>query len=131
MRTRSKLFYGFLALLLIVASVVGAARGGKKRRNKKKGKGKKPALTAPSGSDGGTLVERNSGPRLESGRGRDNKAGVEGAFSIVEGDRSEIVASAISGCGAERDDALGKEFWGAVNGGNFGWLRANGEIGGS
>ena len=80
------------------------------RRNKKKSKGKKPALTTPSGSGGGTLVERNSGPRLESGKAKDNKASVGEAPSTVEGGRSEVVSSAVSESGAESDDALGKEF---------------------
>ena len=43
-------------------------------------------------------------------------------LSIVEGGRSEVVSSAISGSGAESDDALGKEFRKAVDGEDFGWL---------
>ena len=45
----------------------------------------------------------------------------------VEGDRSEIVSSAVSESGVESDDDLRKEFWKAVDGGNFEWLRANRE----
>ena len=82
MRLRSKLLYVFLAVLLIVASIVEASKGHKKKKKgKKRGKKKKPASTtlhdAP-GSDGETLVERNSGPRLESEK--DNKKNVEKAF---------------------------------------------------
>ena len=82
-------------------------------------------MTTPSGSGGGTLVERNSGPSLESGKAKDNKASIGEASSTVEGSRSEIVSFAVSEGGAESDDALGKEFREAVDGGNFGWLRAN------
>ena len=96
-----------------------AARGGKRKRHKKKSKGKKPALTTPSGSGGGTLVERNSGPSLESGKAKDNKASVGEASLTVEGSRSEVVSSAVSGSGAERDDALGKKFREAVDGGGL------------
>ena len=98
-----------------------------KKGKKKKGKGKKPGLTTPSGSGGGTLVERNSGPRLESEKAKENKASVGEASSTVEGGRSEVVSFAVSESGAESDDALGKEFREAVDGGNFGWLKANWE----
>ena len=118
MRLRSKLFYVFLALLLVVASIVEASKRCKKYRkgrNKKKDKDKKSALTTPSGSSGGTLVEHNSGLSLESGTVRESKASVEGVSSTVEGGGSEAVSFAVSGSGAERDDALGKEFWRAID----------------
>ena len=73
-------------------------------------------MTTPSGSGGGTLVERNSGPSLESGKAKENKASVGEASSTVEGGRSEVVSSAVSESGAESDDALGKEFRKAVDG---------------
>ena len=90
-------------------------------------KSKKSALTTPSGSGGETPIERNSGPSLESEKAKDNKASVGEASSTVEGGRSEIVSSAVSEGGTERDDALGKEFREAVDGGNFGWLNGNWE----
>ena len=37
------------------------------------------------------------------------------------------MSSAVSESGAERDDALGKEFRKAVDGGDFEWLRINWE----
>ena len=77
------------------------------------------------GSGGETPVGRNSGPSLESGRARDNKASVGGASSDCGSDRSGIVAFAVSGSNTERDDGLGMEFWKAVDGGNFGWLKEN------
>ena len=101
------------------------ARSTGKGGTRRKSKGKKPALTTPSGSGGGTLVERNSGPSLESEKARENKASVGEASSTVEGGRSEMVPSAVSGSGAESDDVLGKEFREAVDGRNFGWLKAN------
>ena len=67
----------------------------------------------------GTLVERNSGPRLESGKAKENKASVGGTSSTVAGSRSETVPFAVSEGGAERDDALGKEFKEAVDGEEF------------
>ena len=110
MRLRSKLFYVFLAVLLIVASIVEASKRRQgAQEEEKKGKGKKSGLTTPSGSDGGTLVERNSGPSLESEKARENKASVGVASSTVEGGRSEVVSSAVSENGAESDDALGEE----------------------
>ena len=128
MRLRSNLFHVFFALLFIAASIVEASKWGKrnkKKRNKKKGKGKKLGLTTPSGSGGGTLIECNSGPSLESEKAKENKASVREAFSIVEGDRSEVVSSAVSESGAESDDALGKEFREAFDGGDFEWLNAH------
>ena len=73
-------------------------------------------------SNEGTPIQGNSGPSLESGKAKENKASVEGASSAVESGRSEVVPSAVSEGGAERDDALGKEFREAVEGENFGWL---------
>ena len=105
-------------------------RGGKrnkKRRNKKKGKGKKPVLTAPSGSGGKALVEGGSGPSLEPGKAKDNKENSEEASSTVGEGRFEVASSAVSGS----DDALGKEFWMAFDGGNFRWLMENSELEGS
>ena len=81
----------------------------------------------PPGSGGETLVERNSGPSLESEKAKDNKASVGEASSTVEGGRSEVVSSAVSESGTESDDVLGKEFREAVDGGNFGWLNGNWE----
>ena len=102
-----------------------------KKGKKKKGKGKKPGLTTPSGAGGGTLVERSSGPSLESEKAKENKENVGEASSTVEGGRSEVVSSAVSESGAESDDALGKEFREAVDGEDFGWLRKTGEMGGA
>ena len=84
MRLRSKLFFVFLAVLLIAVSIVEASKGRKvhkKKGKKKKGKGKKQGLTTPSGSGEGTLVERNSGPSLESEKARESKASVGEASS--------------------------------------------------
>ena len=47
--------------------------------------------------------------------------------STVGEGRSEVVPFAASGSGAERIDALGKEFREALDGGNFKWLNANWE----
>ena len=119
-------------VLLIVASIVEASNVGKmrKKRGKKKGKGKKPALTtlhdAP-GSGGETPVGRNSGPSLESGKAKDNKASVKMAPSTVEGNRSEVVPLAVSGSSTKREDVLGKKFWKAVDGEDFGWLGVDAE----
>jgi hypothetical protein len=110
MRLRSKLFYVFLTVLLVVASIVEASKGGKKKRNRKGDRGKKPVLAIPSGSDGGTLVERNSGPSLESEKTKDNKTNAGEASKIVEGDGYEIVPFAVSGSDTEGNDVLGKEF---------------------
>jgi hypothetical protein len=125
MRLRSQLFYVFLAVLLVAASIVEASKGHKKKKGKKKSKGKKPALTTPSGSGGETPVVRNSVPSLESGTAKDNKASVGEAPSTVEGGRSDVVSSAVSESGAERDDVFGKEFREAVDRENFGWLNVH------
>ena len=119
MRLRSKLLYVLLALLFIVASIAEASRGGKVP--KKKDKDKKPTLITPSGSGGGTLIRRNSGPRLESRKAKDNKASVGEASSTVREDLLALEASAI----LESDDDLGKKFREAVDGRNFQWLNAN------
>src|SRR3974390_2778555 len=62
MRTRSKLFFVFLAMLLVVASIVEASNRRKKNGNGKKKGNKKPALNtlhdAP-GSGREIPVERN------------------------------------------------------------------------
>ena len=115
-------------MLLIAVSIVEASKRCKKYRkgrNKKKNKGKKSALTTPSGSGEGTLVEHSSGPRLESEKARENKASVGGASPTVEGGGSEVLSSAASDNGAESDDALGKEFWRAVDEEDFEWLKEN------
>ena len=102
----------------------------RKKRNKK-GKGRKPisiTLYDSPGSGGETPVRGSSGPRLESGKATDNKASNGKASSTVTESRSGIVSSAVSGSGTEKADALGKKFREAIDGGNFGWLRANWRI---
>ena len=82
-------------------------------------------LYGAPGSGGETLTERNSGLSLESDKAKDNKASIGEAFSTVEGGRSEIVSCADSGNDTESGDTLGVGFRKAVDGRNFGWLRAN------
>ena len=120
MRLRSKLFYVFLAVLLIVASIAEASKRGKRHKKKNKKKGEKMTLITSSGSGGGALVERNSGPSLESGKTNDNKENVGRASPIIEGGRCEVMPCAVS----ESDDAFGKGLMEAVDGRNFAWLRA-------
>ena len=130
MRLRYKLFYVFLAVLLIIASIAEASKRRRRDGGGKKSKKQKLALTTLNdtpGSGGETLVGGNSGPSLESEKARDNRVSVGEASSTVEGDRSEIAPSVVSGNGTESDDVLGKGFKEAVDGRNFGWLRANWE----
>ena len=100
-------------MVLIVASIVEASKKRKKDGGGKRGK--KQKLLAPSTipidtlrSNEGTPIQGNSGPSLESGKAKENKASVGGASSTVEGGRSEVVSSAVSEGGAESDDALGR-----------------------
>ena len=127
---RSQLFYVFLTIFFVVASIVEASKKRKKDGGGKRGK--KQKLLAPSTipidtlrSNEGTPIQGNSGPSLESGKAKKNKASVEEASSTVESSRSEVVSSAVSGGGTKSDDALGKEFRKAIDGGNFRWLNAN------
>ena len=100
-------------------------KGIRKRRTRKgarRGNRLRPLLQEIGG---GILIERNSGPRLESGKAKDNKESFGRASSAVESGGSDIVSFAASGNGAERVDAFGKEFWKAVDGENFVWLSEN------
>ena len=98
-------------------------KGGESEVHKKKIPASITIYDAP-GSGGETPVRRDSGPSLESEKTKD-KANVGRASSTVEGGRSEVVSFAASGSGAKRDDVLGKEFWKAVDGRNFEWLKEN------
>ena len=127
MRLRSKLFYVFLAWFLSLHPSWRPRRDARiqEREEQEERQGQEIGVDHSFRIWWGTPVERNSGPSPELGKAKDNKASVEGAFSIVEGGRSEVVSSAVSEGGAERDDALGKEFWKAVDGRNFEWFEAN------
>ena len=77
------------------------------------------------GSGGETPVGGNFGSRLESRKAKDNRASGGGASSTVGGSSSEVVSTAASESSTKINDVFGKEFRGAVEGRNFGWLRAS------
>ena len=93
--------------------------GGKKSKKKKLAPSTIPIATL--GTNEGVPIQGNFGPGLGSERTSGEDTTVRGASPSVEGGRPEVLSFTVF----ESDDALGKEFWKAVEGGNFEWFEEN------
>ena len=120
MRIRSQLLYALLAILFVILSIVEASKKHRKKKSKQS-KNEKSALST-------VLFDTSVGPGREipvkSTSGSSSKPGK--APQIVGGSKGASVSSAVpKQPGTASGDVLEREFRKAVDGADFGWLKAN------